>query len=173
MNKRKNRQSGVSVIELMFAIALLSIILGLAIPTFRETIQNNRLIAQNNEFVTALNYARSEALRRAGSVTVCASGDGATCSGDTNWSTGWIVFADPNSDGTLTAPEAPLQVWPATGNGLTLNAGARPFIRYTSTGMSAFAETFSLLKPGCTGNKARQVSVARTGRISTTTVACS
>jgi type IV fimbrial biogenesis protein FimT len=172
MTYAHERNRGFTLIELMFAIAIFAVLLGFAIPAFRDTVQNNRLVAQNNEFVTALNFARSEALRRAGPVTVCASDNGTDCSGDTDWSTGWIVFADLNADGDLAAPEVALQIWPATSNGLTLNATVSPFIRYNSTGMSAFAETFSLLKPGCTGDKARRVSVALTGRISTTIVAC-
>src|SRR5687768_13479579 len=96
-----NNARGFSLIELMFAITLFGILLGFAIPAFRDTVRNNQIVAQNNEFVTALNYARSESLRRVGPVTLCASADGATCSGATNWSTGWIVFADPNADGSI------------------------------------------------------------------------
>ena len=41
--------------------------------------------------VLALQMGRSEAAKRGQSITVCASADGDTCSGATNWATGWIV----------------------------------------------------------------------------------
>ncbi len=65
----------------MFTITVLGILLGLAVPSFMETMRNNRLIAQNNEFIAALNLARSEALKSSGPVSVCASADEATLLG--------------------------------------------------------------------------------------------
>jgi type IV fimbrial biogenesis protein FimT len=161
--------------ELMFTISVLAVLLTLAIPSFRETIERNRVTAQSNDFVTSLNFARSEALKRVGSVTVCASANGATCSGAgvTDWSTGWIAFADLNSDGVLNGAEVPMQVWPATSEGLTLNATTRNFVRYGSNGVASGAETFVLTKPLCTGNKTRRITVGVTGRVSTETLACS
>src|SRR5688572_29174195 len=105
---------GFTLMELMFAIAILAILLGLGVPGFRQIIENNRLITQNNEVVTALNLARSEALRLAGDVTMCASADGESCSEETDWSSGWIVFVDSNADGTIADPEQIIQAWPAT-----------------------------------------------------------
>ena len=66
--------------------------------------RNNRIVSQNNEFIGALNYARSEAIRRSGSVSVCSSTNGHLF-GTTNWATGWIVFVDANADGTLNASD--------------------------------------------------------------------
>ncbi len=44
--------------------------------------------------------ARSEAVRRGVTVTVCPSSDGAACSADgsVDWSAGWIVFTDLDGD---------------------------------------------------------------------------
>ena len=156
----------------MVAITVLAVLLGVGLPSFFDFVRNNRLTAQTNDFVNALNLTRSEALKRADAVTICASSDGATCSGSANWSTGWIVFADPNANGTLDGSEVAIQQWPGTTGGITLNALARTFIQYTGTGMSNGTETFSLLKPGCQGNHARQIAISITGRVSSSTVAC-
>jgi len=162
---------GFTIIELMFAITLLAILLAIGIPSYNEIINNNRVTAQNNELVTALQYTRSEALRKARPTTLCASADGATCSAVTNWATGWISFSDLNGDGTLNGADVLLQVWPST-NGLTLTSTTRTFVRYSSSGMPSGTETFSLKKPGCSGNKARRIDIGTTGRVSTTKVAC-
>jgi len=171
-------QRGFTIMELMLTILVLGILLGLSVPMFRETMLNNRIVASNNEFISGLNYARSEAIKRSDTVTVCPSTNGATCAASTNWSTGWIVFADLNADGALTGgelgPTQPMQIGPATTDGITINSPTVQFVRYSASGMllGGAAGTFSLLKTGCTGNTARQIGVSVTGRVSTIKVAC-
>jgi type IV fimbrial biogenesis protein FimT len=168
----KRRNAGFSLLELITAMTVLAILIGLAIPSFRQTIDNNRLIGANNDFVSALNFARSEALKRANPVSVCSSTNATACSGSRNFSNGWIAFADANANGTLDGAETVMHAWPATETNFTLTATSRAFVRYSSTGTSAFAETFGLLKTGCTGNHARTITVTVTGRIRTVTSAC-
>jgi len=166
-------QRGFTVIELMMAIIVLGVLLGLAIPSFMETIRNNRVIAHNNEFIGALNIARSEALKRSDSVSICASADELTCSGDTNFGTGWILFTDPNANGTFEAPDELLQTWGAGPPDLTLNAATRSFVRFGASGTSASGlETFNLIRNDCVGLKARRITISVVGRISTAKVAC-
>ena len=110
----KNRAQGMTVIELMTAMLVLAILMGIAIPSFREFSSNNRTVAATNELVTALNVARSEALRRATTTIVCASSDQATCSGSTTWTPGWIAFVDLNNNGVVDADEL-LQSWGGAG----------------------------------------------------------
>lgn len=58
---------------------------------------NNRLTANTDAFVNALNYARSTALFQAVNVAVCPLGalNSTTCGGD--WSAGWIIVTQPAS----------------------------------------------------------------------------
>ncbi len=171
MRKTRRLQLGFTLLELMVAIAVFAVLIGLGVPSFSGIINANRITAQTNDLVSALNYARSEAVKRSEPVGVCSSTDGATCAASTDWSTGWIVFDDRG--GVVGAPDAAsdvLQVWQGTG-GLTLDAGAN-FVRYAGTGMSTTATTFELYKPDCSGEKARTVSIAVTGRISSVKSNC-
>ena len=59
----KRRGLGFTLLELMVTIAVLGILLGLTVPTFREFSRNNSVTTAQNDLVTALNVARSEALR--------------------------------------------------------------------------------------------------------------
>ncbi len=86
--------------ELMITLALAAVILSIGAPSFTEFRRNNRLTSVGNDFLGAVQTARSEAIKRQVPVAVCASanpGDAAaTCSGGAF--TGWIVFADPDNN---------------------------------------------------------------------------
>ena len=168
----KRRSRGFTLLELMTAIVVLGVLLGIAVPTFRDVIRNNRITSQTNDLVSSLNYARSEALKRSNPVAVCSSADGATCANSNDWSTGWMMFTDTNANGQVDAAEQILQTQPAAPAGITLNSTVQTFVRYSSTGMSAGVETFDLLEPGCTGNYARRITITVTGRIGSAVVAC-
>jgi len=173
MRAYSKSQRGFNLMELMATVAVLGILLGIAVPSFKETMRNNRLIAQNNELVSGLNLARSEALKMSGPVTVCASTDGAGCSGATTWTTGWIVFSDQNANGTFDGdPEVILRSQGAAQPEFTITA-TRSFVRFAGTGTAPSGiENFQLVRTGCTGLKARRINVSVVGRVSTTTVAC-
>lgn len=91
-------QKGFTLIELMITVTLAAILLTLAVPSFQDTIRNNRLTTQTNEFIGALHLARSEAIKRGTQATICKSANGSSCAG-VNWEDGWIVFSDLDGDG--------------------------------------------------------------------------
>lgn len=86
------RRSGFSLIELLLAMTLLAILLVVAIPMTQSLLTRNRVTQHAAELVTALNYARSEAVKRGSLVTFCKSKAGKSCEGD--WRDGQIVIVD-------------------------------------------------------------------------------
>lgn len=170
----RSGERGFTLIELMTAITVLGILLAIGVPSFTEIIRSNQLVAQTNEFVGALNLARSEALKRVASVTTCPTTNNTTCAGSTNWSTGYMVFFDANANGARDGVnDTLLQVYPVTTNSIVISSPTLTFVRYTPVGMSAHpASAFSILRSGCVGNKARNIAISTTGRLTTTTVAC-
>jgi len=171
-------QSGFTILEIMIAIVVLAIFLTLAVPSFQAALQNNRLTSATNGFVTAMQFARSEAISRRAPVTVCGSSDGSTCNDD--WETGWIVFLDDNNEGTTAAVvDEVIRVWPTFAGGAT-NAGDAPnFIRFLGSGLvdgaagTTYPVEFALEMPGCTGDNARIIEIERTGRVSAQRTGCS
>lgn len=90
---RERAAGGFSLVELMVTIAVAAILLAIAAPSFTQVIADNRAASAANDLLASLQFARSEAVKRARPVSLCPSNDGQTCvSGGTSWQEGWIVF---------------------------------------------------------------------------------
>jgi type IV fimbrial biogenesis protein FimT len=160
---------GFTLIELLVTLAVAAILLTVAVPNFQMFVLNNRMASQANDLITALNMARSEAVKRAASVTVCASSNSTSCTG--TWEQGWIVR---DAAGPIRAQEA-------LGGGSTLSGGTDvgSTITYTSTGRTtipttatAASTTLTLCPPSPASVQGRAIQIERTGRTSVAAVAC-
>ena len=147
------RESGLTLIELMVTLSIISIIVALAGPPYRQFIQNQRLSAASSELQRALSLARAEALTRARRVTVCRSTDNTTCNASANslgWAQGWIVFVDNDGaasvgvrDATATPAETILlvQQGPLVGvSNASASTGLGNYISFTGTGFAQLAD---------------------------------
>lgn len=145
----QGQQTGVTLIELMVTLAVVVILATLATPSVKEMLDNNRLAALNNQIVSSLNYARSEAIKRNYPVTMCVrDGDGTGCADGGGFENGWIVFVDCNGDSTVdhtgcdfgagstNAAEPVLQDVAPDVNGITVtgSSSVSPKIRYRPNG---------------------------------------
>lgn len=173
-NKFKNA-TGFTLVELMVALTILAILIGVAIPSFKNTIIRNNIDSQISDLQSSLSYARSEAVSRSTRVSICRSSNLTSCGSGTSWSDGWIVFVDNNSSGShgvVDSGEEVIKVHEALdgATALTLSDGAaKDFIQYNSRGVisddSALSNgTFSICKPGESVSYARALIVTITGR---------
>ena len=67
----KHFKNGFTLIELMIALAIAGILLGVGIPSFSQAMKNSRISANYNSVAQALYIARSEAVKGSDIITVC------------------------------------------------------------------------------------------------------
>lgn len=172
------KSSGFSLLEFLVAIIILVILITIAMPNFRAVLQNNRTQSLANELVSALNLARSEAIKRGISVSLCAAADSTLSSCGSNWNNGWLVFTNPNEDASFdnNTSEILLRTQQIIGPGYAIsNTPSSGVATYTSTGFPLSTTgnmVFTINASGCTGNNNRNVTISTTGRITNTAVAC-
>ena len=74
------RARGFTLIELLVVVTVLGILGAIGLPSFRSAYLSNKLASYSNDFVSSVQFGRSEAIKRSVQVTMCASSDGATSS---------------------------------------------------------------------------------------------
>jgi type IV fimbrial biogenesis protein FimT len=145
--------TGFTLIELMIVLLIGGILLGLAVPSFNDSLRRNRLTSEANNLITSFNLARSEAINRRSTVTVCPSSDQATCTGE-GWEEGWIVLDDNTNE--VIRIYAPMKGNP------TIDSTAAS-VQYTAGGfLSGAALTIDMCIDA--GQEGRQINITATGR---------
>lgn len=94
-----SRQDGFTLVELLAALLLVSILLGAAAPSLGELRAGSAVRAESDRFTEALQRARLLAVTTGHDVTLCPSPDGIDCGRGGDWSPGWISFLDQDGNG--------------------------------------------------------------------------
>jgi len=146
MNRTHNK--GFTLIEMMVTVAIMAIVATIAAPSFVDMIRNNRVTTAANDVLSAMQLARSEAIRQRRPITVCAGAD--ACTDSTDWAGGWIVAS----------PDGVIRVWPGRPN-MTI-ACPDTDVTFAPDGR---AET-AAVNVSLDGEFSRTVSITATGRAS-------
>ncbi len=98
-------QLGLSLLEVVIAVAVAGLLLSLAVPSFQAMQARRAVAAAIATIESDFALARSEAIRQGHSVTICSSSTAGqfladAASGDDDWTTGWIIYAQPTTSGT-------------------------------------------------------------------------
>ena len=187
-----DKEPGFTLVELLITIVVATILLAVGVPAFQSFIKNNRVTAQANDLVSAIQLARSEALKRGVNTVVCASNEPAKCTGKDTWSDGWIVFSDPDrnnapdsdADKCLATKDCIMKTSKGLSQGSTLTTDA-DFLCFFPTGLSGThlsgacssentdTVDFTIKAKNCEKTQARKVTVTPMGHTSVTKFGCS
>jgi type IV fimbrial biogenesis protein FimT len=142
---RKPNQLGFTMIEMMVGIAILGILAALAAPDFSATIKRYRIKSTADELRASFLLARSTAITRGQPVIIQSTG----LVKDNDWSCGWEMFVDANSNNTRDIASEPLmQVTTAqAGYTLTRTTGTSTLMTHRSLGSANWADTNICCKP--------------------------
>jgi type IV fimbrial biogenesis protein FimT len=165
LEKQKNLHA-FSLIELLVVISIAIILFTIAIPSYREFVQTNTLVSQNNMLLAALHYTRSEAVKRGTITTLCVhNGSNKCATGAINWADGWIVFEDADKDAVIDSGEKILRIFMAIkgDNALTFSL-ARNNIHFNNQGAAEINGTFTFCDSRGAG-VARGLAIVSSGRI--------
>lgn len=140
-----HRRRGFSLSELLVTVAIIAIVTAVGLPMLRGFIDDAGVSAAADQMLASLNYTRTEAVKRNTRVTMCRSGDGASCAAPAvvgDWRGGWIVFVDGTEPAQLDDGDEILRVQNAlTGSGRLLAGGAvADYVSYASSGQARLSD---------------------------------
>ncbi len=107
--KASNKQSAMTLIELILVIAIIGIISAIGIPSFQTLIVTSRISSYTNILHGSLLLARTEGLKRGRNVTICRSNNANSVAPsclsalsnpliDTGWGEGWLIYIDVDNN---------------------------------------------------------------------------
>jgi type IV fimbrial biogenesis protein FimT len=163
------------MIELLVTLAVAAILATIAVPNFQNFMTTNRVVSLTNELVAALNYARSEAIKRGVPVTVCKTADpnvtNPVCSTSGGWQTGWVIFTDGGTRGTIDGSDSRLRIKQPPGGNATIappsgDTNFADFLSYLPSGESLGGGNSSDGKLSvCLSGTKRDIVISAPGRI--------
>lgn len=164
--------SGFTLVELLVTLALVAILVTVGVPSFLTTIQNNRVTTQANNFVSAINLARSEAVKTGAIAHV----EALSPTVGNEYGAGWRVWVDLNGNAALdlaATPPEEVREFAALDGGAVLNSGGPTDLQFLSSGgLNSAAVSLSLSIPNCAGDQIRTIAIALTGRADVTRSTC-
>lgn len=132
----RRNQGGLSLIELVMVLAVLSVTLGAGLPSLQSIVANNRMSTARSGLTLALAQARGEAIVRASNIVVCPGNGSGGCADTIYWQRGWISFEDGNRNGVRDAGEPEIGVGTVPRGVSVATSNGRRSVRYRSDGSS-------------------------------------
>lgn len=132
---RRDSQCGVTLIEQIMVVVIVSVLTAVAMPSLVRLLRRNQVQVAQMDFFSALQHARGMAVTTGKSVLFCPSHDGMRCSGETRWESGWLIAHDRDRDGQ---PDAtPLRTKIGYTGITILGDSSRRLVRFRSDGSAS------------------------------------
>ena len=152
------RQRGLSLIELLNALVILSVLVSLAAPSFSRMLTEQRLRQASNELRISMVTARAEAIKRGEPVAVLPRAQ--------SWSDGWCV--EPDADSDICGDRVIQEFIPVEAIALTTHDA----IKFNAWGRASGCPQMTLSAPLSSGVCQVCLSVTTDGRVMTESGSC-
>lgn len=100
------RCQGLTLIELLIVVAVLAVLFGVAMPSYGAFTEGARAGAAKSALLASLTSSATRAAVTGQHAVLCPSRDGDSCTGEPDWSFGWIAFLDGNNNRSHDAGES-------------------------------------------------------------------
>lgn len=161
----KHKSNGFSLAELTITLAIISIMLLIAVPAMKDTLESNQHAQAVNQLVSTLHFARSNAVSTRSVVTLCHGKLG--CSPGMHWSSSLLTFLDSNTNGQLDNNEQLLRLEPLQEklSWKWVSFGQKPYMQFKTNGTTrALNGTFTLCRDQ---QPKHQIVISLSGRVRT------
>ncbi len=161
-----NPARGWTLIELLIALAIASLLFGLALPAFSGGLEAARASDARAQLELSLASASNHAAITGVRGVLCPSSDGRRCDASPDWSAGWLVFLDNNANREIEGGERVLKVQPALEGRVRLRTTAgRTRIVFQGNGGNAGSNATFTLCDGRGPAKARALIMGNAGTL--------
>lgn len=158
------KQSGLTLIELIFVLAIAAILATIGLPAMASFVAESRVTAKTNLTMAHLQFARQAAVTHRANVVACPSADHTRCSGDNRWDQGWVIFIDRDNDREADTPGDVLRVV-APQEALLLHSAGRHRVRFQPSGAAYGTNLTIRVCDLRNGAEARAIVVSNPGRV--------
>lgn len=125
--------SGFTIVELITSITIIAILAVIIIPNLSILLKSSNVRSAQSELVSALMLARSEAIKRGVTVGIIAEKP----SINNEFSAGWSIWTDTNSNGVKEPGEAIVRQYADIGGSVSISTGNISLITFDSSGFSS------------------------------------
>lgn len=164
-----HRSRGLTLIELMAALAVAAILVTLGLPTLADFVRDNRIASQTTQMVALVHVARSEAVQRNSNIV---------CLRLSSPSGGWrgIAFERDNASSCSDPPGLDLPRFREILNDSATLSEGTVSTRFNAMGRIhddwATPVVFNLVHQDCRNEQRRRITINRMGRVAVERLAC-
>jgi type IV fimbrial biogenesis protein FimT len=140
------KQRGFTLLELLYVLAITSILYSVAIPSLQSLIASTQRYILNQKLFTLIQYTRSKAAFQAQNVILCPSKDHENCIND--WQQPLMIFTDMNNNKRRDEEEVIDRIENIALQNYHINwraSGSSRYLRYVRDGSTSYQNgTFTL-----------------------------
>jgi len=162
--KLSGSRAGFTIVEVLITLVIVGVMLVVAIPPMVDFLEDMQMSSDTNDLLSSLLMARSEAVTRNSTVSLCKIDPNSptACDNSESWQSGWIAFEDLDADGVRDGGEEILETY--LGMGESTSVTSTGFANYLSYRPSGATNTNGNLTICVNSTIAQDIVINATGR---------